>query len=522
LPQGLRANSHKQCLSVAVPFDSSPQCNDAPALMTVPHPSANSPTRRIAVVGGGLSGLSAAHRLIELSQAADRPIQLTVFEASERLGGVIGTRVIGDYLVETGADMFITNKPWAVDLCRRLDLTDRLIPTDAAYRRSLVLRQGKPVPVPEGFTLLTPARIGPVLASPIFSPWGKLRMGLEYFVPRKSGEQDESLAAFVRRRFGSEALDRLVQPLVGGIYTSDPEKLSLKATMPRFLEMERQYRSLIRASRRQARQNAEDGKASGARYGLFTAPAGGMMELLSALEQRVRPFASIRLQTPVAAIRKAAEGAATSYELRFHDGSFQAYDAVIIALPLYRAAELISSWETRLAELLQRVEYASTAIVVSGHRLADVEHPLDAFGLVIPAIENRRILAVSIASRKLAGRVPVGRVLLRTFVGGAMQPELFNLSDEEIQQLVREELADIFGVRGEADFSLLARYPRAMPQYHVGHLDLVEQIAKRAAEHQGLELAGSAFAGVGIPDCIHSGEQAAARIWSVGATLAVS
>ncbi len=243
---------------------------------------------RVAVVGGGLSGLAAAHRLGELSRAQNLPIEISVFEASPRIGGVMGTERLGDYLIETGADSFITNKPWAVNLCERLGIADRLIPTEETHRGALVLRKGKPVPVPEGFQLLAPAKIWPVLKSPLFSPWGKLRMGLEYFLPRRHAEGDESLAGFVRRRFGREALERLVQPLVGGIYTSDPERLSLKATMPQFLEMERQHRSLIRAARSKAGKNSSretqaEQSASGARYGLFATPKAGISELLEAL-----------------------------------------------------------------------------------------------------------------------------------------------------------------------------------------------------------------------------------------------
>jgi len=472
----------------------------------------DSPTNpsRIAVIGGGLSGLSAAHRLLELAATRKQPLKLTLFEAGPRAGGVIGTRDIDGYRVELGADSFITNKPWAVDLCRRLGLEDRLIPTDERYRRSLVLRKGRPVEVPEGFQLMTPAQVWPVLVSPIFSPWGKLRMGCEYFVPRRTGGDDESLAHFVRRRFGQEVLERLVQPLVGGIYTSDPEKLSLQATMPRFLEMERDYRSLIRASRRQARSAKQREQASGARYGLFATLAGGVSELLDALTARVSRDATIRLETPVAEISPHSSGG--GYSVRLGDGSTSEFDAVILALPAPRAAELVKAFAPDMAKLLQRIEYASSAIVVSGHSLDDVRHPLDAFGLVIPAIEERRILAVSFTSRKFPGRAPAGCVQLRTFVGGAMQPELLQHSDEELKQIVQDELADLLGVSGTPHFSLVARYERAMPQYHVGHVQLVEQIEHAASQHAGFALAGNAYHGVGIPDCIHSGEQAAERI----------
>ncbi len=461
-----------------------------------------------------MSGLAAAQGLLELSQSRNLAIEVSVFEASSRIGGVMGTKRIGEYLVETGADSFITNKPWAVELCRRLGLEDRLIPTEEKYRGALVLRNGKPVPVPDGFQLLAPAKIWPVLTSPIFSLAGKLRMGWEYFVPRRKEAGDESLADFVRRRFGREALERLVQPLVGGIYTSDPEKLSLEATMPRFLEMEREYRSLIRATRKQHRrpsdrETAAEQNATGARFGLFAAPKGGISELLEALFDRVRQAADVRFDYPVQQIQPEPQG---GWRLQFADGIEQTFDAVVLAAPAYRAAELLKEFDFDLAHWLEEIEYASTAIVVSGHKLSDIAHPLEAFGLVIPAIEHRRILAVSFTSRKFSGRAPAGCVQLRTFVGGAMQPEELERSDEDIVQLVREELAELLGVRGVPDFVEIARWNRAMPQYHLGHVERVRQIENRLEHHPGLALAGNAYHGVGIPDCIHSGEQAAQAV----------
>ncbi|MFQ5731963.1 MAG: protoporphyrinogen oxidase [Planctomycetaceae bacterium] len=466
------------------------------------------PQFRVAVIGGGITGLAAAHRLIELSADRQRPLELTLFETGPRVGGVIGTQRRDGYLIETGADSFITNQPWAVDLCQRLDLENELIPTDETLRRSLVLRNGKPVPAPDGFMLLSPAKLWPVLTSPIFSLWGKLRMGCEYVVPRRSETGDVSLASFVRRRFGREALERLVQPLVGGIYTSDPEKLSLRATMPRFLDMEREHRSLIRASRKQAAETDPlETSGSGARYGLFTTLENGLQQLIDALRERIEDAATIRLNTPVTGITRGNE-----WCLDFADGSGAEFDAVIVTTRAYQAGDLLRSLDGTLAAQLRGIEYASSAIAITGHRLSDVRDSLDAFGLVIPAIERRKIIAVSFTSRKFPGRAPGGRVLLRTFAGGAMQPELMQLVDAELIDVVRRELRDILGVDGEPDFLELHRYENAMPQYHVGHLERVDEIERLVSSHRGLEIAGNAFRGVGIPDCVHSGEQAAERL----------
>ena len=486
----------------------------SPQLQLKPHVQKGTSSKpwRVAVIGGGISGLAAAHRLAELSARDSRPLELVVFEARASAGGLVGTRTIGDYRVELGADSFITNKPWAVDLCRRLGIEDRLVPTDARYRRSLVLRRGQPLPVPDGFQLLSPVDVGAVLRSSIFSWPGKLRMALEYVKPRGGSDLDESLAHFVRRRFGNEALERLVQPLVGGIYTSDPEKLSLRATLPRFLEMEREHGSLIRALQRQrtiGRDN--DPAASGARYGLFTTPADGISELVDALCAKVSQAATIRLNTEVQKIAPHADGRGFIVELPA--GAHDDFDAVVVALPAYKAARLIDGFAERAAAVLDTIEYASTAIVVSGHKLADVRHSLNAFGLVVPAIEKRKILAVSFTSRKFPNRAPEGCVQLRTFVGGAMQPELLDQSDDEIKLLVQRELEEIFGVTWRPDFTIVARWMRSMPQYHVGHLDRVAWIEEGLANFSNLALAGNALYGVGLPDSIHSGEMAAERVF---------
>ncbi|MDB5347522.1 MAG: hemY [Schlesneria sp.] len=469
--------------------------------------------RRIAIIGGGLSGLAAAHRLIELSAKQSSRVEITLFEAGPRLGGIIGTQQIGDYLVDTGADSFLTNKPGAIGLCRRLGLENRLIATDSRYRGVHVLFDGRPVPVPEGFQLLSPSAIWPILTTPILSPWGKLRMLMEYFVP-PGDVADESLADFVRRRFGRETLDRLVQPLIGGIYTSDPEKLSLAATMPRFLDMEREYGSLIRASRNEKntkRAIASDTTSGGARYGLFAGLAGGMEELLAALRQRVEAGCTVRPGVRIQSLSKLDTSA--GYGVVLADGTQELFDAIVVATTAHQAARLLGELDPALSSELDQIEYASSAIVVTAHKLANVRHPLNSFGLVVPHRERRRILATSFSSRKFPKRAPADSVLMRTFVGGAMQPELNDYEDASLKRIVRDELSDIFGIQGPPQFELVVRYPRAMPQYHVGHLDRVHRIESLTATHRGLALAGNAFRGVGIPDSIVSGEAAAETVF---------
>lgn len=461
---------------------------------------------KVAVIGSGITGLVAAHRLLSL----DKEAEVTLFEGSSRTGGLISTEERDGFLIERGPDAFITNKPGGIELCEELGFSDQLIPTDDRFRRSLVLRNGLPYPVPDGFMLMAPAKPWAIATTPVLSIGGKVRLLWEAFVTKKTDTKDESLADFVRRRFGNQALDRLVQPLVGGIYTSDPEKLSLQATLPRFPEMEQQYGSVIRATlAQQKKQNraSVESSGSGARYGLFVTPKDGFSSLMSTLEQQLTSTRrmELRFECPVRSACRDND----QWQLETDD-STDTFDAVIITLPTHKAADLLKHDDfTSLSSNLRQIEYASSAIVVSGHRLDDFSHPLDAFGLVVPAKEGRDVLAISFTSRKFPGRAPEGCVLLRTFVGGAMQPELLRKDDDALRKLVNNELKSILGMAAEPMFSEVVRYERAMPQYHVGHMDRIQQIENQLADCPGLYLAGSAYHGVGIPDSIASARKAA-------------
>jgi oxygen-dependent protoporphyrinogen oxidase len=460
--------------------------------------------KKVIVVGGGITGLAAAQRLLELSPN----VEVIVLEAASRPGGVLETLEHDGFLIEHSADNFITNVPWAVDLCRRVGLADALISTRVDQRGALVVHNGRLERVPEGFMLLAPARIWPLLSTPLLSPMGKLRLLCEPLVPRRAAAVgDESLAAFSRRRLGREAFERIVQPLVGGIYTADPEKLSLAATLPRFLEMERQYGSLLRAARsgRAAAGNREAG--SGARYGLFATLRGGLSTLIDALVSRL-PSGSLRADTRAERIERRAD---TSWVVHVADGEL-ACDGVIVTTPANHAGALLREVDRDVSSGLQQIEYAGTSIVSLGYRRDQIGHPLDAFGFVVPAVEKRRILAGSFSSVKFDGRAPGESVLIRVFIGGACQGELADLPDAELRAIAIEELAELLQIRGEPALVDIARWPRSMPQYHLGHLERVAAIEQAVARYRGLELAGNAYHGVGIPHCIHGGEQAAERM----------
>lgn len=469
-------------------------------------------TRRIAVIGGGLSGLSAAHRLRELSP----DMQVTLFEASDRVGGILGTDRRDGFLIERSADMFTTREPWALNLCQRLGIDNQLIKTNEAQRRAYVVFQGKLTNVPEGFTLMSPARPMAVLKTPLLSWKGKLRLAWEYFVRRKKDNRDESLASFATRRFGQEAFDRLIQPLIGGIYTADPAKLSLAATLPQFLQMEREHGSVIRATLRQQRAAKVKEQSSGARYGMFVAPREGMQTLIDALAASL-PEGTIRLNTPVERLTAQMDG---SWIVQPRGGMPETFDGVILALKAPLAGRLLMMTSTALATDLAHIPYAGAALVILGVRRDQIAHPLDGFGFVVPAVENRRILAGSFSSIKFDGRAPEGTVLIRVFVGGALQPKLLDLDDNELRRIVREELQELIGLTGEPIFCDVARWTGAMPQYHVGHVQVIDAIEQRASMLPNFALAGNAYRGVGIPFCVHSGEQAAERVISSLRTLA--
>jgi oxygen-dependent protoporphyrinogen oxidase len=446
--------------------------------------------------------LAAAHRLTEL----DRQLNIVVLEAGARAGGVLQTVIRDGFLIEQSADNFITNVPWAVDLCRRIGLDDQLISTRTEQRGALVVHRGRLVRVPEGFVLLASARLWPLVTTPILSPLGKLRLLAERFVPRRAESGDESLAAFARRRLGREVFERLVQPLVGGIYTADPEQLSLAATMPRFIEMERRWGSLIRAAR--ADRNSAGNQESGARYGLFATLQGGLGTLVERLVARL-PADSLRLNSPVESISRHFDG---SLAVLVRGAESIVCDGVIVTAAAPQAAKLLEVLDAKVARELSTIEYAGTSIVTLAYRREQIGHALDGFGFVVPAIERRQILAGSFSSVKFDGRAPAGCVLLRVFLGGACQSELNARSDDELRAIVSGELKELLDARGEPLFSEVVRWPGAMPQYHLGHNERVAAIERGVERVPGLEMAGNAYHGVGIPHCIHSGELAAERM----------
>ena len=447
----------------------------------------------VAVVGGGITGLAAAHAV--LAHAPGRRVVL--LEATDRLGGTIATEHTGGFVIETGADAFLTEKPWAVALCDRLGMAQQLTGTREGDRRTYVVHAGRLVPLPEGFMLLAPTDLGALAASALFSWRGKLRMALDLVLPPRRGDDDESLGAFVRRRFGREALERVAEPLLGGIYTGDVEQLSLAATMPRFRELERRHRSLILGLRATSAT-----RAAGARYSLFATPTDGMGALITALARRL-PEGVVRLQAPVAAITREAG----DWRL-IVGGTALAASVVIVAAPAHAASTLLAPLDPTLGRLLGAIDHASSATVSLGYRAVDVP-ALHGLGFVVPARERRALLACTYSSRKFPGRAPEGCELLRAFVGGVRRPDLAALDTDALIEMVRGELSELLGITAPPLLTRVRHHAHAMPQYGVGHLERVAEIEGRVGGMPGLLLAGAAYRGVGIPDCVRSGETAA-------------
>ena len=486
------------------------------------------PDRRVAVIGGGLSGLATAVQL----HLADPRLPISLLEATDRVGGVLGSRRLGDLLIDEAADMFATEPDAALDLCRRLGAVDRLIEPQPTGRGAMIVRGGRLVPVPDGFVLMRATKFWPVLTTPLLSPVGKLRLLAEPLIPPASSGQDESVADFVRRRLGKETLDRIVAPLVAGIYTADVERLSMRATMRPIVEMERKHGSLTKATlaRRLSKQDRVERTSSGARYGQFRAFPGGMQEFVDLLRDALPPTA-IRTRSPIDTLRQVPGG----WELAGPATEPETFSDVVVATPARFASRLLQPIAPPAADELAAIESASTAIVVLAVPRQAIRRPVNAFGFVVPPIERRQILAASFASAKFAGRAPEDTVLIRVFIGGCLQPELLRHDDAELIRIARRELHDLIGLalaspepalpesaspgvatsqpaRAETGQAWVIRWDEAMPQYHVGHLQRVDRIRSSIAPLDGLWLVGNAIDGVGISPLIAAAGRVAGAI----------
>jgi protoporphyrinogen/coproporphyrinogen III oxidase len=473
------------------------------------NPAANAGSNPAANAGSSL-GANAGSSLganAGSSLGAAQKHSITLFEASERLGGIIKTRHEGDCLIEEGPDSFVTYKPAALELCRELGITERLISTNEMHRRAFVAFGGKLEPIPEGFLMIAPTRFDTFFKSSLFSRQGKLRIACEQFMAKGEAKADESVASFVTRRLGKEALDRIAQPLLAGIYTADADNLSLRATMPKFLEYEQTYGSVIAGLRAEKAKSKSADRASGARYSAFASIDGGMQVLVEALVSAIGQQ-NIRLEQKVLSLGREKGG----WKVSLAGGESEIFDHVILTVPAFVASQLLAGLDQDLAQLFGQIEYASSAVINFLFKREDIQHPLDGFGFVVPAVEKRNIIAASFSHVKFAGRCAPNKALIRVFMGGALRPELLNAQPSELIEVAKMELQSFIGTLADPQSVWLKTWPKAMPQYKVGHLTLVDKIEKRLASHLNLHIAGAALSGVGIPDCIESANRACREI----------
>jgi len=461
-------------------------------------------TLRVVIAGGGISGLAAAHHLQETAARGDGPrIEIRVLEAGSRPGGLVRTESVAGLVLETGADSMIAQKPAGLALCERLGLGDEVVRLDSPRPTMQVVHRGRLVDLPPGFALLAPARLRPLLVSRLFSWRGKLRILAEPLVPRRrSPASDESLRSFVTRRLGREALERAAEPIVCGLYTADADRLSVAATLPRFLELERTHGSVVRGLRRLTRAHAS---SQGAR---FVWLRGGMERLVDRLVAALAP-GTLDLGARIERVHPDPGTGRWCIDVQGRPAS-QA-DAVILATPGWTAAELVSQADPSLARDLATLQYASCATVHLLYRAAQVRAALSSYGFFVPRTAGLPILGCSYVSQKFPGRAPADRVLLRAFLGGALDPDVLERSEDERIQIAHRTLAALLDIEGQPELARAHAHPRSMPQYAVGDRSRIERIGERLALHGGLLVAGSLLGAVGVPDCIESGQRAAER-----------
>ena len=456
----------------------------------------------IAIIGGGISGLSAAFSLEEKRQGG-APIDYVLFEAAPRLGGVLVTDHVEGCLLEAGPDSFVTEKPWATDLCRKIGLGDQLIGSNDADRKTYILVRNRLVVMPDGLMFMVPTKILPTVFSPLFSLRTKIRMAAEWFHPPHKATADETVAAMVERHYGPEMVDRLADPLLSGIYGGEASQLSVRAVLARFADMEAKYGSLGRAMLAARAQMAHSKTPP---RPLFTSLKNGMQQMTDELVARLDPRA-LRTSTPVQSATP-QNGAWT-----FTAGNqTETFDAIIVAMPARAASAVLQSADPTLARELGEIVYSSSITVALGYD-DDVRHSLPpGFGFLVPRSEGKRLLAATFVHNKFPHRAPADRAMLRCFFAGAHVEESMSASDDEILRIVRQELQQILGLTADPLFVRIYRWRAAMAQYAVGHLDRLQRIEALRQKLPGLALAGNGFNGIGVPDCVRSGTEAASKV----------
>ena len=476
--------------------------------------------KQLVIIGGGIAGLSAAYNATQKSKEQTSPFQVSILEADEQWGGKIRTdRVMlddGQFIIEGGPDTFLATKPWAVNLCKELGLSERLHGTNPHQKNTYVLYRDHLLDLPDGLAMMIPTNIPAVLKSRLISWPGKVRMGVDFLLPAAQPNGDESLGNFISRRLGREAYENLIEPLMSGIYAGDGDHLSLASTFPYLRDLELKYGSLARGALEMRRKSV--GKAVQGSRSAFLTPTSGLAEIIEALVAYLEANqVDMRLRTRVTKLTKSG----SSYQVQLETGATLDADAVVLATPAYVSGNLLEEIDGELAETLTKIPYVSTATISLAYRQSDLPRPLNGYGYVIPRRSDRRALACTWTSTKFPHRAPHGYALLRVFVGRAGQEDTLPRDESELIALAREELQLTLGVVAEPIVSRVFIWENSMPQYNLGHPKILEQISQRLENHPGLALAGNGYRGIGIPDCIHSGELAVELALSVDEILKV-
>ena len=470
--------------------------------------------RRIAIIGGGISGLSAAFHL-EQQRQSGAALQYVLFEREARLGGSLRTERADGCLIEAGPDSFLSEKPWAADLCRELGIGDQLIGSNDADRKTYILANGRLAPLPDGLMFMVPTKILPIVFSSLFSWRTKLRMAREWFHPPRPAAGDESVAALVERHYGVEMVDRLADPLLSGVYGGEASGLSVRAVLPRFAEMESKYGSLGRGMLA-ARKRMASSKAPA--RPLFSSLKDGMQQLVDALVSRL-PGEALRTGSAVKELRPAGAAApGGGWLVSVESGEAESFDSVILATPAPVAGALLASVQAELAKELSGIAYSSSVTVTLGYELAGMRLP-PGFGFLVPRNEGKRMLACTFVHNKFPHRAPQDRALIRCFLGGARDEEVLSWPDEQIEAAVRKELREILWLTVQPLFCRIYKWKGAMAQYGAGHLERLERIESLWQQLPGLALAGNGYRGIGVPDCIRSGKEAAAQVAGISSVV---
>ncbi|HUM05753.1 MAG TPA: protoporphyrinogen oxidase [Terriglobales bacterium] len=462
-------------------------------------------SKRIAIIGGGISGLSAAYTL-EQKRRAGVDVEYVLYESAPRLGGVLVTDRVDGCLVEAGPDSFITEKPWAADLCREIGLGDQLIGSNDTQRKTYIVVKGRLVVMPDGLMFMVPTKILPTVFSPLFSLRTKIRMAMEWFHPPHRASADETVADLVQRHYGSDMVNLLADPLLSGVYGGEASQLSVRAVLPRFAEMEAKHGSLGRA------MLAARKKVAAAKKGpappLFTSLKEGMQQMVDTLAVRIDPDA-VRSSTAVQSVLFQDNGWTIS-------AGYQSdhFDGLIIATPASAASALLQMADESLSRELGEIRYSSSVTVTLGYDELVRRSLPPGFGFLVPRSEGRRMLAATFVHNKFPHRAPENRAIVRCFLGGARDEEILQSGKDEIRRIVRDELRQIIKLSAEPLFVRVYKWQGAMAQYGVGHLERLQRIETVLQKLPGLGLAGNAFTGIGVPDCVRSGKQAALKVLS--------